>query len=76
MEKAYDKAENNQPLMHAKLMLHKVFYMQKLTNKQSAKVICRFDRLITAHCKRNKPYINLENLSATHAFNSIRSAQS
>ena len=28
--------------------------MQKLSNKQNAKVICRFDRLRTAHSKRQK----------------------
>ena len=28
--------------------------MQELSNKQSAKVICSFDRLITPHSKRQK----------------------
>ena len=28
--------------------------VQKLSNKQSAKVICRFDRLRTAHSKRQQ----------------------
>ena len=45
--------------------------MQKLSNKQSAKVICRFDRLRTAHSKRQKAIEALENLSSTHAFDHI-----
>ena len=44
-------------------MLHKVFYYAKLSNKQSAKVICTFDRLRTAYS--NKTLVNL--LSA-HTF--------
>ena len=43
---------------------HKVFYfvfVQKLSNKQSAKVICGFDRLTT----------RFWNLSAAHALNYI-----
>ena len=40
---------------------------QKLSDKQNAKVIYRFDRLRTAHSKRQKPQI-LEKLSATHEF--------
>ena len=42
-----------------------------LSNKQSAKVICRFDRLRTAHSKSQKGICALENLSATHAFDYI-----
>ena len=30
--------------------------VQKLSNKQSAKVICRLDWLRTAHSKSKKPY--------------------
>ena len=54
-------------------MLHKVFYCTKLSNKQSAKVICRFDRLRTAYRKSQKGIIlcALENLSVTHAFDHI-----
>ena len=40
-------------------MLHKVFYCAKVSNKQSAKVICRLDRLrTTAHstARVKKPY--------------------
>ena len=46
--------------------------MQKLSNKQSAKVICRFDILTTAHNKRlTSHYYEHLNLSAAHAFNYI-----
>ena len=45
--------------------------MQKLSNKQSAKVICRFDRLRIAHGKRQRSHTSIENLSATHAFDYI-----
>ena len=51
IEKAYDEVENNQPSMHAKCCI-RYSLVQKLINKQSAKVICRFDRLRTAHSKR------------------------
>ena len=49
--------------MQKYFMLHKVFYCEKLSNKQSAKVICRFDR--AAHSKSN------ENLPVAHAFDYI-----
>ena len=42
--------------------------MQKLSNKQSAKVISRFDRHRMAHSKR---LISHMNLSAAHAFNYV-----
>ena len=47
--------------MHAKLIYSaqgNTSIVQKLSNKQSAKVICRFDRLRTAHVhsKRQKAY--------------------
>ena len=45
--------------------------VQKLSNKQSAKVICRFDRLTTAHSKRLISHMSIWNLSAAHAFNYI-----
>ena len=55
------------PLMHAKyFMLHKVFFVQKLSNKQSAKVICRLDKLRMAHTARV-----MKHLSAAHAFDYI-----
>ena len=40
--------------------------MQKLSNKHSAKVICRFGILRTAHSKR--AVLVMKNLSASHAF--------
>ena len=43
-------------------MLHKVFYCAKLSNKQSAKVICTFDRLRTAHSNKQTSYINIGKL--------------
>ena len=52
-------------------MLHKVLIVQKLSNKQSAKVICRFDRLRTVHSKSQKAIQVMENLSATHVFDYI-----
>ena len=45
--------------------------MQKVSNKETVKVICRFDRLVTAHSKRQKAIGALQNLSAAHAFNYI-----
>ena len=45
--------------------------VQKLSNKQSANVICRFDRLRTAHSKIQKAILVMENLSAPHAFDYI-----
>ena len=36
------------PRMQNIFMLHKVFYCGKYSNKQNAKVNCRFDRLGTA----------------------------
>ena len=45
--------------------------MQKLSNKKSAKVICRFDRLRTAHSKSQKAIRVIENLLAAHAFDRI-----
>ena len=43
----------------------------QLSNKQSAKVICKFDRFRTAHSKRQKTIWALEKLLATHAFDYI-----
>ena len=45
--------------------------MQKLSNKQSAKVICRFHSLRTAHSKSPKAIWAMEYLSASHAFDYI-----
>ena len=45
--------------------------VKNLSNKKSAKVICRFDRLWTAHTKRQKAIWALEKLSATHTFEYI-----
>ena len=42
--------------------------MQKLSNKQSAEVICKFDKLITAHRKSQKVIWVMEYLLATYAF--------
>ena len=48
--------------------------VQELSNKQSAEVICRFDRLRTA-CSMQETVKPLKRLSSTHAFNYIASAQ-
>ena len=40
-------------------------------NKQSAKGICRFERLRTSHSKRQKAIQALKRLSFAHAFNYI-----
>ena len=57
-------------------MLCIVFYCKILkSNRRSAKVICRFDRLRTAHTQleTNKPYkYILENLLAAYAFDYIQ----
>ena len=45
--------------------------VQKLSNKQSAKVICRFDRLTTSHSNRQKSHISIEKLSSSHVSNYI-----
>ena len=50
---------------------HKAFYCAKLSNKQSGKVICRFDRLTTIQSKRLTSHMSIRNLSAAHAFNYI-----
>ena len=59
---------------------HKIYYaaqgiatiVQKLSNKQSAKVICRFDRLRTSHSKRHQNHLSFEKLvSSAYAFNCI-----
>ena len=45
--------------------------MQKLSVKQSAEVICMFDRLRTAHSKRQTSCMSIGNLSAIHAFDYV-----
>ena len=45
--------------------------VQKLSNKRSAKVICRFNRLRTSHSKSQKSQMSTEKLSSAHAFNYI-----
>ena len=46
--------------------------LQKLSNKQSAKVICKFDRLRTAHRKRQKPIGHWKGKCiSAHAFDYI-----
>ena len=40
------------PHMQKCFMLRRYSIVKKLSNKQSAKVICRLDRLRTAHSKR------------------------
>ena len=45
--------------------------VQNLSNKQSAKVIYRFDRLRTSHSNRQKNHMQLEKLSSAHASNFI-----
>ena len=56
IEKAYDEVENNRPPTHANyFMLYKVFsIVQKLSNKQNAKVGCSFAGLRTAHSKKQE----------------------
>ena len=48
-----------------------ILIMQKLSSKHSAKVISRFDRLRTAHSKRQTSHMSTGNLSATHTFDYI-----
>ena len=55
---------------HTKNILCNTRYsiVQNLNNKQSAKVICRFDRLITAHSKRQTSYMSIRKLIGHHTF--------
>ena len=59
--------------MHAKNILCYTRYsvVQKLSNKQNAKVIYRFDRLRTSYGKRQKAIWALEKLLSTHEFDYI-----
>ena len=45
--------------------------VQKLSYKQSAKVICRLDKLRIAHSKSKKAIWVMECLSSTHEFDYI-----
>ena len=45
--------------------------VQNLSNKQNAKVICRFHRLRTAHSKRQTSGMSIEILLAAIALNNI-----
>ena len=51
-------------ISHAHNILHYTRYssVQKLSNKQSAEVICRFDRLRTTHSKSQKAIWGMEYL--------------
>ena len=44
------------PHMQNILCYTKYSTVEKFSNKQNAKVNCRFDRLGTAHSKKQKPY--------------------
>ena len=71
---AVDRIANDQveiidcPHMQNYFMLHKVFIVWKLNNKQNAKVICR---LRTAHNNRQTKDVIIGNLSSAHAFDCI-----
>ena len=49
--------------------------IQRLSNKQSVKVICRFDRLRIAQCKRQTRHMSVENLLDAYTFDYICNAQ-
>ena len=72
IEKAYDEVENNHLPTHAKYFIqNKITIVQKLSNKQSAEVICRFDRLRTTHNKSPTSHMNIGKLIDAHAFDYI-----
>ena len=57
MEKVYNEVENNRPPMHANILCcTRYCTMQTLSNKQSAKMICRFDSLEKHTGRDKKPY--------------------
>ena len=63
------EVENNWLPTHANILCNvRHSKVQKLSNKQSARVICRFDRLRTPHRKRQTSHMSIGKLSATHAF--------
>ena len=45
--------------------------VQRLSNKQSAKVICKFDRLRTSYSKRQKSHMSIDKLMCAHTINYI-----
>ena len=55
--------------MHANIS--RCSFVNKWSNKQSAKVICKFDRLRTSHSKSQKSHMSIEKLSSAHPFNYI-----
>ena len=63
---------SNWPPPHAKHFIqNKISIVQKLSNKQSAEVICRFDRLRSAHSKSQTSHMNIGKLISAHAFDYI-----
>ena len=57
--------------MHNILCYTKYSIVLELSNKQSAKVIWRLDRLRTAHSKGQTNNMSIGNLSAAHEFDYI-----
>ena len=45
--------------------------VQNLSNKQSAKVICKFDRFRISHSRRQRSHMSIEKFTPAHAFNYI-----
>ena len=45
--------------------------VQNLSNKQSGKVICKFDRFRISHSRRQRSHMSIEKLTSAHAFNYI-----
>ena len=70
MKKAYDVRwiKSAIPALKNILCYARYSIVQKLSNKQSVKVICR---LRIAHSKRQTNHISLKNLSAAHTFHYI-----
>ena len=55
--------------MYAKYLCYaKYCFVQKVSNKQSTEVICRFDRLITAQSKRQISHMSIGNLMSGNTF--------
>ena len=60
-KKHNDEVDNNRTPTHAKFSCSIMYYIvQNLNNKQSAKVICRFERLRVSHSKIQKVLQALE----------------
>ena len=62
------------PCMEKSLCYTRYSIVHKLSNKQSAKMICRFDRLKIAQIKRQIAIWALEKSSAAHAFEDLAMA--